>query len=165
MNPRLQPLRQSRCHPVFGLCVPCSGSLTECRVSLGRTSVQLGRSYIATRKQVKSLMNGRRMPTLSDRCRSHRSEEHAGLTYVGDEKPGIRCRRSGKGFRYESDTWLPAGGPLSPAPSLLAAHATPDAPARGGEWPVGSRASCDSCVADHDQEQSLAGYTRRCGLH
>ena len=28
--------------------------------------------------------------------------EYAGLTYVSDEKPGIRRRRSGKGFRYES---------------------------------------------------------------
>lgn len=27
--------------------------------------------------------------------------EHAGLTYVSDEKPGIRRKRSGKGFRYE----------------------------------------------------------------
>ena len=30
--------------------------------------------------------------------------EYAGLTYVSDEKPGISRRRSGKGFRYESDT-------------------------------------------------------------
>jgi DNA topoisomerase I len=30
--------------------------------------------------------------------------EHAGLTYVSDEKAGIRRRRSGKGFRYESDS-------------------------------------------------------------
>lgn len=29
--------------------------------------------------------------------------EYAGLTYVSDERPGIRRRRSGKGFRYESD--------------------------------------------------------------
>ena len=29
--------------------------------------------------------------------------EYAGLTYVSDDKPGIRRRRSGKGFRYESD--------------------------------------------------------------
>jgi DNA topoisomerase I len=29
--------------------------------------------------------------------------EYAGLTHVSDEKPGIRRRRSGKGFRYESD--------------------------------------------------------------
>ena len=28
--------------------------------------------------------------------------EHAGLTYVSDEKPGIRRKRSGKGFRYET---------------------------------------------------------------
>jgi DNA topoisomerase I len=28
--------------------------------------------------------------------------EYAGLTYVSDEKPGIRRRRSGKGFRYEN---------------------------------------------------------------
>jgi DNA topoisomerase-1 len=27
--------------------------------------------------------------------------EYAGLTYVSDEKPGIRRKRSGKGFRYE----------------------------------------------------------------
>ena len=26
--------------------------------------------------------------------------EHAGLTYVSDEKPGIRRGGSGKGFRY-----------------------------------------------------------------
>jgi DNA topoisomerase-1 len=32
------------------------------------------------------------------------SAEHAGLTYVSDEKPGVRRRRSGKGFRYESDS-------------------------------------------------------------
>jgi DNA topoisomerase-1 len=30
--------------------------------------------------------------------------EYAGLTYVSDEKPGIRRKRSGKGFRYESGT-------------------------------------------------------------
>ena len=29
--------------------------------------------------------------------------EHAGLTYVSDDRPGIRRKRSGKGFRYESD--------------------------------------------------------------
>jgi DNA topoisomerase-1 len=28
--------------------------------------------------------------------------EYAGLTYVSDDKPGIRRRRSGKGFRYEN---------------------------------------------------------------
>jgi len=30
--------------------------------------------------------------------------EYAGLTYVSDENPGIRRKRSGKGFRYESGT-------------------------------------------------------------
>ena len=29
--------------------------------------------------------------------------EHAGLTYVSDEKPGIRRRGAGKGFRYETE--------------------------------------------------------------
>ena len=28
--------------------------------------------------------------------------EYAGLTYVSDEKPGIRRRRKGKGFWYEN---------------------------------------------------------------
>src|SRR4029079_17434581 len=28
--------------------------------------------------------------------------EYAGLAYVSDEKPGIRRKRSGKGFRYQT---------------------------------------------------------------
>jgi DNA topoisomerase-1 len=33
--------------------------------------------------------------------------EYAGLTYVTDEKPGIRRKRAGKGFRYETATGAP----------------------------------------------------------
>ena len=40
--------------------------------------------------------------------------EHAGLTYVSDEKPGIRRRRSGKGFAYSG----PGGSRIGDAASL-----------------------------------------------
>src|SRR6185295_5587583 len=38
--------------------------------------------------------------------------EHAGLTYVSDERPGLRRRKAGKGFCYVSpDAHLTAGPP------------------------------------------------------
>ena len=50
--------------------------------------------------------------------------EYAGLTYVSDEKPGIRRKRSGKGFRYET---VQGGKPDAPALKRIKALAIPPA--------------------------------------
>lgn len=56
--------------------------------------------------------------------------EYAGLAYVSDAKPGIRRRRSGKGFRYESDT----SGPVKDAATLKRIKALAVPPAWTDVW-------------------------------
>src|SRR6478609_10489053 len=56
--------------------------------------------------------------------------EYAGLTYVSDEKPGIRRRRSGKGFRYENND----GARIKDGPTLKRIKALAVPPAWNDVW-------------------------------
>src|SRR6476661_1381172 len=56
--------------------------------------------------------------------------EYAGLTYVSDEKPGIRRRRSGKGFRYENND----GTRVKDGPTLKRIKALAVPPAWNDVW-------------------------------
>src|SRR5262245_187617 len=56
--------------------------------------------------------------------------EHAGLSYVSDEKPGIRRKRSGKGFCYLSDT----GDKIQDAAALKRIKALAVPPAWTNVW-------------------------------
>ena len=56
--------------------------------------------------------------------------EHAGLTYVSDEKPGIRRRRAGKGFTYVAS----GGGRISDAATLKRIKALAVPPAWTDVW-------------------------------
>jgi DNA topoisomerase-1 len=55
---------------------------------------------------------------------------HAGLIYVSDDKPGIRRRRSGKGFAYSG----PGGSPIGDAASLKRIKALAVPPAWTDVW-------------------------------
>ena len=52
---------------------------------------------------------------LAERPDPIESAEQAGLRYVSDARPGIRRRRSGRGFTYV----LPDGNPVRDAATLL----------------------------------------------
>src|SRR5262252_3644860 len=56
--------------------------------------------------------------------------EHAGLTYVSDETPGIRRQKSGKGFRYVR----PAGAKIEDAATLKRLKALAVPPAWRDVW-------------------------------
>jgi DNA topoisomerase-1 len=56
--------------------------------------------------------------------------EYAGLAYVSDEKPGIRRKRSGKGFRYET----PAGEKVSDRATIKRIKALAVPPAWSDVW-------------------------------
>jgi DNA topoisomerase-1 len=56
--------------------------------------------------------------------------EHAGLTYVSDDKPGIRRRRAGKGFAYSG----PGGSRISDAANLKRIKALAVPPAWTDVW-------------------------------
>jgi DNA topoisomerase I len=56
--------------------------------------------------------------------------QYAGLTYVSDEKPGIRRKRSGKGFRYES----PQGAKIRDAATMKRIKALAVPPAWTDVW-------------------------------
>jgi DNA topoisomerase-1 len=62
--------------------------------------------------------------------------EYAGLTYVSDDKPGIRRKRSGKGFRYEAA----GGGTVKDAATLKRIKALAVPPAWTDVW-ICSKAS------------------------
>jgi DNA topoisomerase-1 len=55
---------------------------------------------------------------------------YAGLTYVNDEKPGIRRKRSGKGFRYETAS----GAPVKDEATLKRVKALAIPPAWSDVW-------------------------------
>src|SRR6478736_2997070 len=56
--------------------------------------------------------------------------EYAGLTYVSDEKPGIRRGRNGKGFRYENAQ----GSKVTDGPTLKRIKALAVPPAWTDVW-------------------------------
>jgi DNA topoisomerase-1 len=105
-----------------------------------KTSLRLGRSATGTRNGVKSFTNAVAanvgLLTMLDMTATEAivdvkdAAEYAGLAYVSDESRGIRRRRSGKAFRYESDT----GGRITDAATLKRIKALAVPPAWTDVW-------------------------------